>query len=100
MQSLIKIRDRFRISVDVPAMPVKHIVVYEVHKHESGKIAVHPFHGFIDPFFISGSIGKFRHAASGKDIVDLTDGKHIKSGAADQIQHRIARRHQGKIMTV
>ena len=78
-QLLVKISQRFRIAVHIIPVSVKHIIVHQIDKTKSVKITIHPFYGLLNAVRVSVRADEIRDPLSRKDIIDLSDRKHIIS---------------------
>ena len=97
-QPLVKFVQRLRVAIDVSAMAVEHVKVHEIHEAKARKVLVRVGHRFFQPVGVSRRVGKLRHAAAGKNIVDLADGDHVLFRVHNRVQNRFLRRLDRKIV--
>ena len=89
---------RLRVAVDVPAVSVEHVEIDEVHEAKPREVLIRIGERFGKTVGVSRRVGKLRHAASGKDIVNLADGNHVLARLDNRVEHRLFGRLDGKIM--
>ena len=97
-QPPVKFVQRLRVAVNIPAVAVEHVKVHKVHEAKSRKVLVRVGHCFLQPVGVSRRVGKLRHTAAGKNIVDLADGDHVLFRVHNRVQNRFLRRLDRKIV--